>query len=709
MRVVSTDDAVPGARERPASASSPPGADETMRLLIVEDDEDDYLITRDLLAKPAGMRRTVDWSATYEDALAEIRRQRHDVYVIDYRLGERTGLELIREAFASRPFAPVIMLTGQPTQEIDLEATALGATDFLAKRDLGSDELERSIRHAISHQKAERYALAARAADDGIWDWDLRTDRLYLSPQWHAILGAPEEASDVAPSAWFDLVAPDDVLRLRTEITAHLEARTPRLECEFRMRHRDGSWRWVMAGGLATRDAEGTPIRMAGSLSDMTDRHVARLRLEHEALHDTLTGLPNRTLFIDRVEQTLQRAAREASAGCALLFLDLDEFKQINDSLSHAVGDQLLISVADRIAAALRPGDTVARIGGDEFTVLAQEIVAPAEATVIAKRILRSLRTPFQVEGNELFIGASVGIALSADGLASADLISAADVAMYDAKRRGRGCWAVFDEHMHRRVTDRLARQTELREVIDEALLEVHFQPIAALRSGEIVGLEALARWPSDRTALAPADFIAIAEETGMIGALGEHVMRTALGCLRDWHDRGLASAELWVSVNLSVRQLSDTGLTEQVRSAVAAAGLPASRLRLEITEASLVALERSPQFVDAISRAGIGLHVDDFGTGYSSLTALHRLPIRALKIDRNLVAELAAAPRSGAIARSVVAVAHSLDVAAIAAGIEDERQRESLRAMGCDGGQGRLVSPVLSPGEVAELLVARR
>jgi diguanylate cyclase (GGDEF)-like protein/PAS domain S-box-containing protein len=688
--------------DAPADDAARPGASsredpiDTVRLLIVEDDEDDFLITRDLLAEQDRLPVSVDWTPTYAEALAEIHRQAHDVYLVDYRLGSHTGLELMREGFASRPFAPVIMLTGQPTHDIDLEATALGATDFLSKRGLTADELERSIRYAINHQKAERYALAARAANDGIWDWDLSTDRIYLSPRWFAILGAPEEPRDVHPSVWFDLVAADDVLRLRNEIEAHLAGQTPHLETEFRMRHRDGSWRWVTARGLATRDVDGTPIRMAGSLSDSTDRHVAVERLEHEALHDTLTGLPNRTLFADRVEQTLQRAAREASAGCALLFLDLDGFKEINDTLSHAVGDELLVAFAERIAKALRPGDTVARLGGDEFTVLLEELLQPAEATVIAERILRSLRDPFTLDGNEILVGASIGISLSADGLSPADLISAADLAMYDAKRQGRGRWAVFDEHMHRRVEDRLARQNELRQVIEHSLLEVHFQPIVRLDNGRLVGLEALARWPSDRAPLAPEDFIAIAEEIGLIGSLGEYVMREALVALRGWRQTGAVGEDVWVSVNLSARQLSDIGLGEQVGSVVAESQLPAHLLRLEVTEGTLMAVERSQQFLSAITEAGIGLHVDDFGTGYSSVTALHRLPIRGLKIDRRLVADLAL-PRNRAIARSVVALAHSLDVPAIGAGIEDESQRQGLAKLRCDLGQGRQVGQVLA------------
>ncbi len=696
-----------GSVDRP-SRDAPRAEPEDVRLLIVEDDEDDYLITRDLLADQGKMRISVDWADTYEAALAAMRGQSHDVYLIDYRLGERTGLELIREAFASRPVAPVIMLTGQPVAEIDLEAAALGATDFFTKQQLHAAELGRSIRLALNHHKAERSALAARASDDGIWDWDLTAGVMYSSPRLSGILGLSEEALEVDPEDFLGLVAAEDATRLRTVIEAHLAGETPSLEGEFRMRHRDGHWLWVEVQGLASRDVNGTPIHMAGSLRDTTDRHVVQQRLEHEALHDMLTGLPNRTLFLDRVEQTLQGAARETSAGCALLFLDLDGFKQINDRLSHAVGDQLLIAFSERIAGAVRPGDTVARLGGDEFTVLLERLVEPAEATVIAERILYAMRAPFEIEGNELHVGVSIGISLNAEDQSPAELISAADVAMYDAKRQGRGRWSMFDERTRRRVSSRLARQDDLRDVIEQERLEVHFQPILALADRRLIGLEALARWPRDRTPVEPVEFIAIAEESGLIGALGEHVLRSALHALAGWRREGLADDSLWVSVNLSERQLSDAALVDQLRAGTADFDVPADRVRLELVESTLAVLERSGPLLSEIVQAGIGLHVDEFGTGYSSLTMLHRLPIRALKLPRELVAA------SGGrwvppMTRSVVAVAHGLDAAAIGSGIETETQCELLAELGCDGGQGRLLAPVLEADRVAELLAGVR
>jgi diguanylate cyclase (GGDEF)-like protein/PAS domain S-box-containing protein len=690
---------------------------ESVRVLVVEDDEDDYLITRDMLAGQERARFEVEWCAHYEEGLEAIRRQDHDVYLIDYRLGTNTGLELVREGFATRPRAPVIVLTGQSDYEIDLEATALGVTDYLVKQELDPAGLERSIRYAISHQRAlddliqseERYALAVRAANDGIWDWDLSRDRIYFSPRWHAILGQAERSGDEAPSTWFDLVHVDDLLRLRAAIDAHVAGQTPHLESEHRMRHADGTWRWVLSRGLAIRGADGGVTRMAGSLSDITDRRSAEIRLQHDALHDALTGLPNRALFMDRVDQVVRRTSREPGAGCAVLFIDIDRFKLVNDSLSHAVGDHLLIALAGRIAGVLRPGDTVARIGGDEFTILLDGAVTERAANIVAGRIQDALGQAFKVDGHELIVTASVGISLGSAQMGPSELLRNADIAMYDAKRRGRACSALFDESMHQRVVDRLARENDLRHAVDHSLLEIHYQPIVDLATGRIRALEALARWPAGWPEVAPLDFIPIAEETGVIGPLGLHVLRAALDSLARWRGAGLIGDDVRMSVNVSARQLEDPSLPGSVRAAIAASGLEGDALRLEITESTLMQEpERMQHIVTEVCATGAGLHLDDFGTGYSSLAALHRFPVDALKIDRSFVASIGnKTGGSDVIVRSTVALAHSLGLHVIAEGIENAGQLQRLRTLGCEYGQGFLFSPALTATDTEMLLVS--
>jgi diguanylate cyclase (GGDEF)-like protein/PAS domain S-box-containing protein len=684
-------------------------------ILLIEVDEEDYLLTREMLSRVERPGFSLEWCQDYAAGLAAIAERRHDVYLVDYRLGSRTGLDLIREGFADGPLAPVIVLTGESADEIDLETTALGVTDYLVKQELDPQALERSIRYAISHHRAisdltrseERYALAVRAASDGIWDWDLRSNRIYFSPRWYAILGRPEDGGEQDPSAWFDLVHPEDRSLLQGAIEAHLEDRAAHLLSEHRMKHADGSWRWVLTRGLAIRGADGSPSRMAGSLSDVTDHRTARLRLEHDALHDSLTGLPNRTLFVDRVSQILQRAQRDPRRACAVLFVDIDRFKLVNDSLSHAVGDELLVGLAERMAGALRPGDTVARLGGDEFTVLLEGFGTEADAVVVAQRVLDSLREAFHVGGHELFASASIGISLSAPGIDPRALVRNADIAMYAAKRKGGAQYAMFDESMHRRVIDRLARENELRQVVDRSLLAVHYQPIIDLDSGRIVALEALARWPPHRPPVGPLEFIPIAEEIGVINALGRHVMRTALETLSGWRQDGLVADRVCVSVNLSGRQADDPSLAEHVQAAIADAGLPARVLRLEITESTLMRdVERTQHVFSEVCCNGVSLHLDDFGTGYSSLSALHRFPVDALKIDRSFVSSLGGRPDgTETIVRSTIALAHSLGLRVVAEGIEEAEQLRRLRALGCEYGQGYLFSPALSSHDTRALL----
>jgi diguanylate cyclase (GGDEF)-like protein/PAS domain S-box-containing protein len=676
---------------------------DSCRILLVEDDEDDYLITRNLLAAQSRMQFELDWRAAYEEGLAEIRRRRHDAYLIDYRLGRRTGLDLVREGFGTGPRAPVILLTGQDDYQIDLEASALGVADYVTKQALDPTGLERAIRYAISHSGAlsdlarseERYELATRAANDGIWDWDLVTDRIYLSHRWHVILGLEEPNEDSHPGRWFDLVHPDDVLQLRAAIDGQLAGRSEHLEVECRMRHADGSWLWVLCRGLAIRGSDGIATRMAGSIADITQRRSAEERLRHDALHDPLTGLPNRALLIDRLEQVLQRSVRDPASGCAIMFLDLDRFKLVNDSFSHSVGDQLLIATAARLSEVLRPGDTIARLGGDEFTLLIDSATTPEQASCSAQRICEALERPFQLANQHLFVRASIGIALSRPGGTSSDLLRSADIAMYDAKQRGGGSYALYDDAMHERVLTRLTRESALRQAVEQSLIKVHYQPIVDLATGRLRSLEALARWPEGWPPLSPSEFIPIAEELGVISMLGQQVLQTALTQLASWREQSVVDDDMCVSVNISRLQLDDPQLPDTILQALETSGLPPQLLLLEITESTLMhEPERIIRIVADVCSQGVGLHLDDFGTGYSSLSALAQFPVHALKIDRGFIN-----PTSGdgeinqAIVRSTIALAHTLGLEVIAEGVETRRQLKELSQLGCECGQGYLYS----------------
>jgi diguanylate cyclase (GGDEF)-like protein/PAS domain S-box-containing protein len=688
---------------------------EVVRVLLVEDDESDYVVTRDLLTAQEHASFKVEWCADYDSALSVIREQRHDVYLVDYRIGARTGLELVSEGFGAQPTAPVIALTGGGDYAVDVEATALGFTDFLVKADLDTAVLERSIRYGLSHQRAmralalseERYALASRAASDGIWDWDLLRDRIYLSPRWHAVLGLPEREDEQPPAAWFDLVHPDDIRALRGAIDVHLRGDSPHLESELRMRHADGSWRWILVRGLAIRDLEGTATRMAGSLSDVTKRRIAEDRLRVGALHDSLTALPNRVLFMDRVGQLLRRTVREASVTCAVLFVDIDSFKVVNDSMSHAAGDRLLIALASRVAAVVRPGDSAARFGGDEFAVLLEGVDDKSTAISIAERLQQEIAKVATVDGHELSVTASIGIAFSRPGITPAELLQNADIAMSDAKRDRVSRISIYTEAMRGRVVRRITLESNLRKAIDASLLGVHYQPIVELTTGRICALEALARWPEQWAPVTPQEFILLAEQTGLIRTLGMHVLRTAVGTLADWRRAGVVDETVRMSVNLSGRQLDDPDLPSKVSRELTLAGLNTDALLLEITESTLMQDPDSMQTgIMELCENGVGLYLDDYGTGYSSLSALHRYPVDALKIDRSFVLSMTGdAGGTDLIVRSTVTLAHNLGLGVVAEGIETTAQLRRLQAFGCEYGQGYLFARPLPRSDTGLML----
>jgi diguanylate cyclase (GGDEF)-like protein/PAS domain S-box-containing protein len=687
-----------------------------LTVLVVEDDDDDFLIARQLLTSQEGWRFEVERAATYEEACRVIGDRRHDVYLIDYRLGAHTGLDLVRECFTDEVRPPVLLLTGQGDYEVDLRATQLGVTDFLLKDGLDAAMLERSIRYAVSHytvmnelrKNKERYALAVRGANDGIWDWDLSRGRLYYAPRWKAITGYTNGEIGDSPEDWLGRVHPDDVERVQAEIDAHLEGRSPHFESEHRIRHADGGYRWVLSRGVAIRDENGKATRMAGSMSNITDRKSAEEQLVHDALHDGLTGLPNRALFLDRLTQSLRRTEREESHRCAVLFLDLDRFKVVNDGFNHAVGDQLLVATARRLAATLRPGDTVARIGGDEFTVLLDGVESIEEAREIASRTQIALSKPFRIEGREIVVTASVGIAVSDPASRSGELLRNADIAMYNAKRDGTARHAIFNTSMHKRVVTRLRLETELREAIETERLRVFYQPIVDLMTGEVAGFEALARWPVDTPTVPPSEFIPVAEETGLIRPLGRLVLHQACAQLADWRARGIAAEGTTLSVNVSGRQLVEPELTEDINSALEQSGLPPHALRLEITESSILHdPARIPTLLDRLERRGVRAQIDDFGTGYSSLSFLRRFPGDALKIDRSFVRSILHEDGSEEIVRAIVGLAQSLNLGSIAEGVEDQEQLKLLHDLGCERAQGFLFAKPAPPDLLGPLVAS--
>jgi diguanylate cyclase (GGDEF)-like protein len=410
---------------------------------------------------------------------------------------------------------------------------------------------------------------------------------------------------------------------------------------------------------------------------------------------------------MDRLERAALRHRRTPQTTCLVLFLDIDRFKLVNDTFSHAVGDRLLTSLAARVTHQLGPGDTLARLAGDEFTILMEDVpVSEAESTAVevAIRVQRALDEEFEIAGHHFFVSASTGIAIASADESAADLLRNADIAMYEAKHRGTHRYAIFDGSMHQRISDRLAKEHDLRLVIEKQLIDVHYQPVVDLTTGRISAFEALARWPRSIAGMEPSEFIPLAEESGLIGPLGRHVMKTSLATLAEWRRAGVVGEDVRVSVNVSGRQLDDPHFPDEVLACLRATGIEGRALHLEITEGTLMREpERMERIVAELCSVGVGLELDDFGTGYSSLAALHRFPVDALKIDRGFVEAIET--EGGPIIRSTVALGHGLGLKVIAEGIETQTQLEELRRLGCEFGQGYLLSPPRPAGEIADLV----
>ena len=650
------------------------------------------------------------------DAVAHLEEGGFDVVLLDLHVPDSQGLPTFEKAYAAADGVPIVVQSGMELENVALQAVAGGAQDYLLKRKLDGELVHRAIRYALERGRLvrelegskDRYARALDGARDGIWDWHVEGDRLHVSARWRKMLGLPDVFEIRTVEDWFMRVHPDDLDPLLAAIREHLGGLSPHLEHEHRVRTESGHWRWMLSRGRAVRRDGQT--WMAGSLSDVTRRREASARLLHEALHDDLTGLPNRTLLLDRLAQAMRRSQRQDGAAFAVLFLDLDRFKVINDSLGHLVGDQLLIAVSRRLRQCVRPSDTVARLGGDEFALLLEDIDPDHGAEAAARRIHDALGVPVVVGGQEVFTSVSIGICHGdGDYLKPEDLLRDADTAMYRAKRLGKARFEVFDEELHSRALARLELETGLRRAIERGEFVVHYQPIVHLGSGTLEGFEALVRWkrPGREDLVLPGEFIAEAEETGIIAPMGLQVMQAACRFGRELNDRG--PNPMSMSVNISSRQLRQPDFVDVVDRMLRTSGMDPRALILEITETALIEnAETAIAMLGALRERGVRVHLDDFGAGYSSLSYLHRFPIDSLKIDRAFVSGLPLRREDSAIVRAIVGLARSLDKGVVAEGIETPEQLRHLRGLDCSFGQGHLFSQAV-PRSAAETLAVLR
>lgn len=569
------------------------------------------------------------------------------------------------------------------------------------------DRYQRDI--ARVRRASERLEFAADGSGDGLFEWDLANNRMYYSPAFAALLGYAADELGATVDEWFARVHASDLPTLRAAFEQHIAGASERFECEHRMRRKDGSWLWVAARGMAERDPNGVATRLAGWLSDIQDRKRSEDQLRHHAFHDPLTGLPNRALFEDRLTHALARARRSPSHRFAIVLLDLDRFKLVNDSLGHVAGDELLVSVGQRLESCLRPGDTVARLGGDEFMLLLEDVRDGDEARGVAERIQRALSVPLPLGGHDLVASASIGIAVG-DGSISEphELLRDADTAMYEAKSRGPGQLVSFDARMHDRAVERLELESALRSAIERGELSVYYQPLVDLKTRAILGFEALARWRHPSLGyVAPIRFIPLAEETGLIAEIGAWVLGEAAAFAQRLHERFPRTPPLSMHVNMSVRQMQqDPGLLDRVDRALATTGLAPELLTVEITESVIMEdAEKGERLLGALQKRGIRICMDDFGTGYSSLSYLHRFRVDSLKIDISFVRHLTERHERTEIVSTILTLARTLGLSVVAEGIETEAQLARLIELGCTEGQGFLFSPPVDAESIESLL----
>jgi len=561
-----------------------------------------------------------------------------------------------------------------------------------------------AMTEAIHARRSEaRFQTLVQNASDVILIASPDTTITYQTPSAKRILGYA--AGSLEGRKFTSLVHPEDVEQALAGFTKALRAGAS-LTTDLRVRHSDGGWRDVemtTTNLLSDPTVEGIVL----TVRDVTERKNLEKELKHQVFHDALSGLANRALFRDRLEHALARAARMKTS-LAVIFLDLDDFKLVNDSLGHSAGDALLVIVAERLRECLRDGDTAARFGGDEFAVLLEETTGSEDAARVAERILSELRTPMVIEDHEIQTYASIGIAFSPDGAEDpSELLQAADVAMYAAKARGKGCYEVYQPALQVAVVERLGRTADLQRAVDAREFVVHYQPIMDLEAGRAIGLEALVRWNHpERGLLPPADFIHIAEETGLIVPLGRWVLREACRMTRQWQLQHKSARSLQISVNISARHFQHEGLVDDVLVAVQEADLDPRCLVLEITESVFVQdAESVVTRMLELKALGVAFAIDDFGTGYSSLSYLRRFPIDILKLDKSFVDDVSESVENGALAETIVQLGRTLHLQTVAEGIERVEQVRTLRSFGCEFGQGFYLARPLESGDVAKFL----
>lgn len=644
------------------------------------------------------------------DAMEKIRTAHYDLVLLDQMMPGLSGLDLLRllRATYSQSDLPVIMVTAVDQSETVVEALSGGANDYVVKP-VDMPVVTARIQAQLARSKADKavrdseknLSLAIRASNDGLWDWNLADGSMHLSPRCAVILGHKENDLRGDIKFWASLIHPEDLTRVREELAAHLENRTAEFLSEYRVRNKLGEYQWVRSRGAALFSDDGTPIRIAGSLTDISATKLA----------DPLTGLGNRRMLLDRLSDVLQSGEL-----FSLFLLDLDGFKMLNGSFGHGVGDAVLAEIGRRLnnfaSSRKLAGAALSRIGGDEFTLVLEDY-GGASPDILAGALLEEISLPMQIQGFKIVLCASLGIVVNAlPGSTPEDLLRDADIAMYRSKERGKNRWEIFEPELRERAQTRMAIVQDLRRALELNQLTVYYQPKVHLRTRGIVGFEALLRWRHpERGLVSPTEFIPLAEETGLIIPMGEWILSEACRQLKIWQAKFPSDPPLSMNVNLSVKQLADSSLVERVKELLLETGIPPETLKLELTESSLMTdLESAREVLTSLQRLHVGLKLDDFGTGYSSLNYLRTLHFDSLKIDRSFIMRLAEDPESHVLVETIMNLARALDMNVVAEGIEEKEQLDALLTMGCEVGQGFLFSkPVEAMLAERQLELARQ
>ena len=682
-----------------------------LNVLIADDDED----MRDLLAAVILSRgHKVTVAEDGASALRHYEETRHDLLIIDWLMPTLDGLQLCRairdEPNGERPV--IIMMTGQTASEHLQEAIAAGADDYIHKPISGTlleirlAVAERIVRNRQERMQAvnalraseERYALATRGANDGIWDWDLQTQEIFCSERLMAILNIDGDHEIINPEIWRSHIHPDDIELVEQAIREHIKGTTDNIAVEYRIVREDGGYRWVLARGLTVRDNKGWAYRMAGSLTDITVRK----------LRDALTGLPNRALLMDRIDSAIARVRRNEDDVFAVLIVGIDGFKNLNHALGHNAGDRLLTQVAKRLQTLVGPNTTLAYLGGDEFSVILEEVASLPRLVRQVQAIKASFDDPFILGVQPIVLSAGIGVTTSrVEHETAGDFLRAADVAMRRAKRAGRGQYEIFDADMGRQAQQHLHMEMDLRRAVERSELQVYYQPIVQLDSRKLVGFEALLRWKHPlKGYVSPDEFIPLAENTNLIDEIGGFVLREAARQLRLWKNAIPGTQDLSVAINLSVKQLANARLCEDVAEVLEEFVLPPEALKIEITESILMQTgESGRELLDQLIEVGVGIAIDDFGTGYSSLSYLYRLAASFLKIDKTFINDLETDPKARAIVEAVILLGRSLGLQVVAEGVETWEQVNILENLQCDFGQGYCFAEPLPASEAERLI----